>query len=82
MNAALAPTGLVLLDQHGHMRRAYVEVLDDGRVRAGTITIETYDSVEACYAYFRHYHAGVLTQASEAIVAALEGYMMQKDDGR
>lgn len=77
-------TSQVLLDKHSKLGHAYVELLDDGRVKAGywKDAAKTYGSVEEAYARFRESFDMSGNNSAWNICYVLEDYIQQKDEGR
>lgn len=76
-------TSRVLLDNRNAVDPAYVELFDDGKVKAGYYpdTANTYGSAEEAYAVFRQ-RATAGSHAAWSICYLLEEYLATKDDGR
>jgi hypothetical protein len=77
-------TGRVILDKTSKIGHAYVELFDDGRVRAGYYkdTAKMYGSVDEAYARFRESVDQSANHSAWNICYALEDYMGQRDEGR
>jgi hypothetical protein len=79
-----APTSRVLLDNSDHIGHAYVELFDDGRVRAGYYkdTAKPYESAEEALTHFQQSYSFSNNPSSWNICQTLQSYLEQKDDGR
>lgn len=77
-------TGNVLLDRTQTPAGGYVELYDDGRLRAGywRETAKPYETADQALLHFRAAHAHNGNPATYRIVATLENYLEQRDDGR
>ena len=76
--------GRVILDKTSRLGHPYVEVFEDGRVKAGYYkdTARVYESADEAYARFRASfdHSG--NHSAWNICYALEDFMEQRDDAR
>lgn len=74
----------VILDKTSPVGHAFVEILDDGRVRAGYYkdTAKLYGSAEEALARFRESYNFSGSHSAWNICYALEDYTAQRDDGR
>lgn len=72
----------VLLHHETKTYGAYVEVFDDGRVKAGEYetSANTFASIDEAYAYFRPMAVG-LFRGPHRIVECLQDLMDQRNDG-
>lgn len=79
-----AATSRVLLDKRTPVGHGYVELLEDGQVKAGywSDTAKTYASAEEAYARFRQSFDQSNNHSAWNICYALEAYMQEKDDAR
>lgn len=70
-------TGKVILDKRSVNGHAYVELLDDGRVKAGYYpdTAKVYNSVEDAYARFRQSYELSSNHSAWNICYVLEDYL-------
>lgn len=77
-------TGRVILEKTCPIGFAYVELYDDGRVRAGYYkdTAKLWDSVDEAYARFKQSFVESGNHSAWDICYALEYYLGQRDDGR
>lgn len=77
-------TGRVILDKTGPIGHAYVELFDDGRVRAGYYkdTAKLWGSADKAYARFRQSVDEAPNHSAWNICYALEDYLTQRDDAR
>ena len=77
-------TGQVILDKGGRLGHAYVELYEDGRVRAGYYkdTAKLYGSADEAYARFRESVDNSPNHSAWNICYALEDYLSQRDDAR
>ncbi len=77
-------SGRVILDKTGAIGHAYVELLDDGRVRAGYYkdTAKLYNSADEAHTRFKHSFDQSGNHSAWNICYALEDHIGQRDEGR
>jgi hypothetical protein len=76
--------GHILLDNKDRRGHAYVELLDDGRIKAGYFadTAKTYESAEEAHVRFKESITFSDNLSAWNICDCLEDYMAKRDDGR
>lgn len=77
-------TGNVLLDMTKTPAGGYIELYDDGRLRAGywKETAKPYETAELALAHFREAYSLNSNPATYGIVDTLQRYLEQRDEGR
>jgi hypothetical protein len=78
------PTSRILLNNTKVRGHGYVELLDDGRVKAGYFkdTAKLYGSADEAHARFRESYDFSGNLSSWNISECLQDYIAQRDDGR
>lgn len=84
MNTTLQDQPQVLCDNRTAAGHAYVELLPDGKVKAGYYkdTARLYGSADEAHAHFRQAYSFSNSHSAWNIAYALEEYLSQRDDGR
>lgn len=74
----------ILLDKKHKNTGTYVELFDDGRVKAGQYeaSARLFDSVDQAYSYYRPMAVGTHGHWAWNICYILEDYLSQRDEGR
>lgn len=77
-------TSKVLIHKLSRLGHCYVELLEDGKVKAGYYqdTAKTYDSMAEAYARFRDSFNNSGNHSAWNICYILEDYMQQENEGR
>lgn len=77
-------TGRILLNNKSPVGGGFVELFDDGTVRAGQYetTKRKFGSTDEAYAHFRPMAVGIGGHWAWNICYVLEDYMAGRDDGR